>query len=193
MSRSRLPPTSPRPPRPPSSSPPSALLTAAALLQSTPGGAPSISPSASSPASLPSRPPTTSSRETQGTHSRWRWVGGRATGATARRRSSPMPTRRRTDSRGEHSTPKPPTGMTRSASTCSIGTTCAPPPILMPTRSSSPARRSAMPASSAAGTRSSPPAPRARPTDRLGQTLQPISVLQAGPPERRDDGDDHRA
>ena len=53
-------------------------------------------------------------------------------------------------------------GSRRSASTCSTGMTSAPAPIPTPSRSSSPARRSATPAPCANGTRPSPPAPTAR-------------------------------
>ena len=55
-----------------------------------------------------------------------------------------------------------PAGTTGWGSTCSTGTTSAPLPIRTPTRSNSPARRSNTPASSAAGTRRSPRAPKGR-------------------------------
>ena len=95
---SRSPPTSPRRPGRRSCWPRSARPTAAARRRSTRGGARSTSPSACSPGCRPSPRRTTSSCATRWTPRRSRSAGGPATRATARRRSTPTPTRRPTGS-----------------------------------------------------------------------------------------------
>ena len=104
---------------------------------------------------------TTSSRATRATPSRSRSAGGRAMRATRARRSSPTPSRARgVRERDARSRPRR-TGTPSSASTSSTGTTSATSPTPTRPRSSSRAPPCCTPARCAAGTRRSPPAPRA--------------------------------
>jgi hypothetical protein len=87
------------------------------------------------------------------------WPGD---GATPRRRSSPTRIPPPTASARPPSIRRRRAGTMGWGSTCSTGTTSAPLPIRTASRSNSPTRHSSMPASSAAGTRRSPPAPKGR-------------------------------
>ncbi len=107
----RSPPTSPPRPRRRSCSRSSARRIADAPRRSTRGGARSTSRSTCSPASRPTRPRMTSSCATRWMLRRSPSAGGPAIRATARRRSTPTRTPRRTGSRTRRCPPRPRTGM----------------------------------------------------------------------------------
>ena len=137
--------TSPQPLRPPWSSPRFVRRTGAARRRSTPGGAPSISRSASSRVGRSTRRRTTSSCATPRTPSRSRSAGGQATPATPVPRSSHSRTHPKQASRARPCRRRPRTGTPSWASTSSTGMTPAAHPTPMRSPWSSGARLSAMP------------------------------------------------